>query len=304
MRQGPEEQRSGEAGAACVRAADWYAAWPAPVFASAPGGEARVRRYVGLPHEIEQPALHETVLCLHLGGPKRIRRRSAGAETLHDISPGQLTLLPAGQSNGWSVDGPVDFAHLVLRPELLARIAQEEFGREAMELPDTVGLDSPEISGLFRRLLPAVEGRGAAGRLYPDCLLVVLATTLMAEHAVRAGTAAPAFRKGGLAGWRLRRVVDYMAANLSHDIDLAELTALTGLSRAQFFRAFKQTTGSSPHRYLAAMRLDRAKALLESSELPVAEIAAAVGLSDAARFATHFRARFAVTPALFRLSRL
>jgi AraC family transcriptional regulator len=302
MRQGPEDQRSGEAGAAPVRAADWYASLPPPIFASAPGGEARVRRDVGLA-EVEQPALHETLLCLHLGGAKRIRRRRGGGETTHDVDAGMLSILPRGQASGWSVAGPADAAQLVLRPEFLARIACEEFDREGAELPDLIGLRNPEIEGLFRRLLPAVESRGAAGRLYPDCLLVVLATTLIAEHAVRAGAAAPAYRKGGLAGWRLRRVVDYMAANLAHDIDLAELTTLTGLSRAQFFRAFKQSTGSSPHRFLAGMRLDRAKALLETSELAVADIASAVGLGDTGRLTAAFRVRYAVSPSFFRLSR-
>jgi len=302
MRQGPEDQRCGEAGAARVHAADWYASLPPPIFASAPGGEARVRRDVGLA-EVEQPALHETLLCLHLGGAKRIRRRRGGGVTTHEVAAGTLSILPWGQANGWSVEGPADAAQLVLRPELLAQIACEELGREGAELPDLVGLRNPEIEGLFRRLLPAVENRGAAGRLYPDCLLVVLATTLVAEHAVRARPAAAAYSKGGLAGWRLRRVVDYMAANLAHDIDLAELTALTGLSRAQFFRAFKQSTGSSPHRFLAAMRLDHAKALLETSELAVADIASAVGLGDAGRLTAAFRVRFAVSPTLFRLGR-
>jgi transcriptional regulator GlxA family with amidase domain len=92
-----------------------------------------------------------------------------------------------------------------------------------------------------------------------------------------------------------------MAAHLAQEIDLEELTALTGLSRAQFYRAFKQSTGESPHRRLAAMRLDRARTLLETSEMALPEIAAAVGLGDAGRLTAAFRARYAVSPGLYRL---
>jgi len=301
MRQGPGEQRSGEKGSARVHAADWYASLPPPALASAPAGKARVRRYVGLA-DVDQPALHETLLCLHLGGAKRVRRRQGGGERSYDAAAGMLTIVAAGAASGWSVEGPADAAHLVLPPELLTRIAREELGRDGAELPDVVAFRSPEIEALFRRLLLAVGSSGASGRLYPDCLLVVLSTTLIAEHGVRPGPAIAGPCKGGMAGWRLRRVTDYMAAHLSHEIDLEELTALTGLSRAQFYRAFKQSTGESPHRHLAAMRLDRAKALLESSEMALPEIAAAVGLGDAGRLTAAFRARYAVSPNLLRLS--
>jgi len=109
--------------------------------------------------------------------------------------------------------------------------------------------------------------------------------------------------KGGLSGWRLRRVIDYMAANLAADVGLADLTTLTGLSRAQFFRAFRQSTGLSPHRYLSGLRLDKAQMLLDDTSLDLEAVADAVGLRAGARFSARFKQRFGVAPRLYRQSR-
>ena len=106
--------------------------------------------------------------------------------------------------------------------------------------------------------------------------------------------------RGGLPGWRLRRVVDFMTANLGRDIDVDELVTRCGLSRAQFFRAFRQTTGQTPHRYLVGLRLERAREMLETSGLAVAEVTRAVGMGSNAGFARLFQQRFGEQPARYR----
>lgn len=293
-----------------VSALDWYATMSAPVLARHEAeGHLSIRRYTGASAEMKQPALTDNLLCLHLGGPKKVQRWHGGRTSVHDVPLGALTIMPAWQVNRWQTTGPIDFAHVTLSQSLLGQVAQEEFDKEpkGCELLDLVGVSDPYLEQLFRSLLVAVEGRGAAGRLYPESLLVILSARLLSEHAVsgrkRAFPASSLAPKGGLAGWRLRRVADYMAANLASDIGLAELTALTGLSRAQFFRAFRQSTGLSPHRYHSMLRLERARALLEDTDLSVAEVAAAVGLLEGARFTARFRDRFGVVPRQFRLSR-
>ncbi|MDQ2859940.1 MAG: AraC family transcriptional regulator [Pseudomonadota bacterium] len=294
---------------ALVSPADWYSTMQPAALTLTPDdtGAASIRRFTDTCAEMHQPALSHNVLCMHLGGPKTVRRWRGGRTTVHDIDLGALTVLPAGQANRWVTHGPIDFAHLTLDAAFLHQIAIEEFDREpgACELIDSVGLRSPQLEGLFHRLLVASEGRGATGRLYPDSLVVVLTAAMLEEHSnLPARPSTPAAHKtGGLAGWRLRRVMDYMADKLRDDISLAELTALTVLSRAQFFRAFKQSTGSSPHRYLTRLRLEEARALLDGAELDVAQVGEAVGLGAGGRFSALFKTRFGVSPRLYRLSR-
>jgi transcriptional regulator GlxA family with amidase domain len=110
----------------------------------------------------------------------------------------------------------------------------------------------------------------------------------------------PEVGRGGLPGWRLRRVVDFMTENMARDIDVDELVTRCGLSRAQFFRAFRQSTGQTPHRYLVGLRLERARALLETTGLAVAEVTQAVGMGSNAGFARLFQQRFGEQPARYR----
>ena len=293
-----------------LSALDWYATMSAPAVARHDGaGHLSVRRYVGTAAEMKQPALSDNLLCMHLGGAKRVQRWHAGRMSLHDVDLGALTIMPARQVNRWRTTGPIDFAHVTLSEALLRQVALEEFDLEPhrCELLDRVGVRDPYLEHLFRDLLAAVEARADTGRLYPDSLLVILSARLLGNHAARIGTrsfpTASLAPKGGLAAWRLRRVIDYMTEHLASDIGLAELIALTGLSRAQFFRAFRQSTGQSPYRYQVMLRLEQARTLLEESDLSVAQVAAAVGLREGPRFSAQFRDRFGVAPRLFRLAR-
>lgn len=74
-------------------------------------------------------------------------------------------------------------------------------------------------------------------------------------------------RAGGLAGWQLKRALEVMNASLDRDLALSEPAALVGVSPHHFCRAFKQSTGVPPHRWLVACRVERAKELLEVSAL-------------------------------------
>jgi transcriptional regulator of acetoin/glycerol metabolism len=114
--------------------------------------------------------------------------------------------------------------------------------------------------------------------------------------------AAPSPARGGLPPGAIRRVREHVEAHLSESMDLAELAAIAGLSVYHFARAFKQTAGVTPHHYLVHRRIERAQEMLARSELPLSEIALAVGFSDQSHLARHFRQTLGVTPGQFRWS--
>ncbi|MEO0821966.1 MAG: AraC family transcriptional regulator [Pseudomonadota bacterium] len=98
----------------------------------------------------------------------------------------------------------------------------------------------------------------------------------------------------------LRRVMDYVEANLGGDLSLFELAGVACLSAAHFSRAFSATVGRSPSRYVAQRRVDRARTLLETVDYPLAEIAYCCGFSSQSHFTTCFRALVGATPAAYR----
>lgn len=295
---------------ALMASSDWHKVMAAPAWSSDRGTRARAHldRFTGIAPEVVQPALKDTVVCLHLGGPKRVHRWHDGHKSEQDVELGSLTFMPAGQANRWLIEGPVDFVHLTLTPGFLFQIAAEEFDREpaACEIMDRVGATDDYVARLFDALMRSLDGGRFEGRLYPESLLVVLTVALVRKYSRMGdrahGAAHPRMASGGLAAWQLRRVVDYMAEFIASDIALSDLTALTGLSRAHFFRAFKQSTGLSPHKFLTKMRMDQACMLLESSDRSIGEISTAMGFAKANLFATAFKRHVGLQPRLYKAS--
>lgn len=98
----------------------------------------------------------------------------------------------------------------------------------------------------------------------------------------------------------LLRAKDLADARYFEPLTVADLARAAGLSRAHFSREFRRTFGESPHGYLLTRRLERAAALLRTTDNGVAEICVAVGLSSVGSFTSSFRATFGVAPLQYR----
>jgi AraC-like DNA-binding protein len=112
----------------------------------------------------------------------------------------------------------------------------------------------------------------------------------------------PPTHRGGLPPGAMRRVHDHVDAHLSNSIDLAELSAVAGLSVFHFARQFKLSMGVTPHHYLVRRRVQRAQEMLVSTDLSLSDIAIAAGFSDQSHLARHFRQMVGMTPGQFRRS--
>jgi AraC-type DNA-binding domain-containing proteins len=106
----------------------------------------------------------------------------------------------------------------------------------------------------------------------------------------------------GLAAWQVRRVTEYMLANLDRPISLSELAQLVGLSRFHFCTAFRLATARTPGSWLTDQRICRAVALLEERKLSITEIALEVGYETPSSFTARFHQRMGVTPSEYRRS--
>lgn len=118
---------------------------------------------------------------------------------------------------------------------------------------------------------------------------------------IRQLSSAPKAR-GGLPPGVMRRVREYIDANLEANVGLDRLSEIAGLSRCHFARAFKQSAGATPHNFLIHRRLCKARDLLRDTNLPLAEIAVAAGFSDQSHFSRRFRQYVGVSPNAFRRS--
>ena len=98
----------------------------------------------------------------------------------------------------------------------------------------------------------------------------------------------------------LLRAKDLADARYFEPLDVDDLARAAGLSRAHFSREFRRAFGESPHAYLLTRRLERAAALLRTTDRSVAEICFSVGLQSVGSFTTSFTRTFGVSPTAYR----
>lgn len=100
----------------------------------------------------------------------------------------------------------------------------------------------------------------------------------------------------------LLRAKDLADVRFADRLTVDDMAAAAGLSRAHFSREFTRTFGESPRSYLQTRRLERAAAMLRSTDRRVAEICMDVGLESVGSFTTSFARAFGRTPTAYRAS--
>ena len=147
-------------------------------------------------------------------------------------------------------------------------------------------------------LLEEAHTESPSGRLYADSLIQTLTLHLLKNY-----TSANSVQEtlhGGLSGYKLRRVKEFIDANLEEDLSLAEIAEVADLSQFHFARSFRKTTGQTPQQYLMEQRIERAKQLLSTDDLPLVEVSLRTGFKNQSHFTTLFRKFTNLTPKLWR----
>ena len=106
--------------------------------------------------------------------------------------------------------------------------------------------------------------------------------------------------KGGLSPLNLKRINAIIESRPANPPSLDELIGEIGVSRRHFFRAFKQSTGKTPHSYVSEHRLKRAVDLLRATDLSATDIALGCGFSSSSHFTVAFKQAFGTGPSEFR----
>jgi AraC family transcriptional regulator len=219
-----------------------------------------------------------------------------GPHTIFDGLMPAGTLHVTGPSQPLSAEfrAPCDFIHFHVSNEYLRHrqdAARCGASQPIRDLNDFVVRDP--LAELLGRTL--VEGGRAGDGLYAES---VGQTLVM--HIARLELPRPTVN--ALPKWRLKRVQEYVDAHLDESISLADLAQAAGLSRMHFAAQFRAATGYRPHDYLLYQRIESAKAMLSSPDMPLAEIALNVGFQAQAHFSTVFKRLTGETPARWRFS--
>lgn len=252
--------------------------------------------------EILMPASDDHCIVLNLGASLFTyvsgKRRFEGP-----LPSGQVAIIPAGSS--WICRAEIPQVQtlllLYLRP-LFVRSAVSEFKlTNDIALMPQIGFKDKHICHVAMSLLHELNESNVVGRLYADSLATGLAIQLVRRYSalkdVQVG-------HGGMAPHKLRKAVALIDHHLSHEeegrVALRAVAKEVSMSYFHFSRAFKQSMGMTLTSYIADRRIERAKKMLEETELPIAEIALRSGFSSQSHFTTAFRRLAGATPKVFR----
>ena len=196
------------------------------------------------------------------------------------------------------LESPFDVLHFYVSRAAMDEIADDKGVPRIGGLDCERGIYDPTVWHLGQALAPAVDRPEEVGAMYAEHLL--LATHSYFAVAFGGMRRPDQRRRGGLAPWQIRCATELMIERLGDDLSLSEPARACGLSLSYFSRAFKQSVGAPPHRWLLLQRVQRAKSLLRNSDRSLAETAAACGFADQSHFTRVFSNVVGVSPGAWR----
>jgi len=265
--------------------------------ASDPSSGAIAHWKHGALHDVVEP-MTDHVVMTYTGSMQRLERRSGRSVAIGTARSGALTIIPAGSSARWDIPGPVNVVQLYLPHTTLERVAGEADTAAPGDLLERTGHPDPITSRLLMSAADVLEGSEALDALFRQQLTDLLATRLLAAHAGSPITFQPVM--GGLSPKALHRAIERLRSDSDADVSLAALASDAGLSRFHFCRAFKESTGLSPHAWLRQHRLEQAMDMLRDTNTSVVSVAAALGYASQTAFAAAFRKLTGETPSNWR----
>lgn len=206
----------------------------------------------------------------------------------------KITFLPAGcDVEGWSE---------IARPASLVAVyvdqsPDDKEPTDLAQLSPQLNFDDHMLRSALSRFQLMLHDPSLDTPGYAETLAILMAFEMTR---LSARQRQPVAHKGGLTARQVRLVVDYIESHLTEKTTISELAALLDLTRFHFIRAFKQVVGMPPHRFMVQRRVDRAKELLETAELPVSEVATRAGFSSVTQLTKAFRRTVGATPSAFR----
>jgi AraC family transcriptional regulator len=217
------------------------------------------------------------------------------AKPASHVLPDTYHLIPSGKPHVGSWNEGSEVVVVLLDRRQLETAAGELMQRTKYRLEEEIWGADPviqSVAGMLRREFLS----GITDPLFLEALRNVLS-----GHLVRSFAASgPRVTRGRLNARMLRQVLERVEEKLDGDLTIETLAAHCGMGTHRFSQVFKQSVGLSPYSYIMGLRITRAKHLLATTSLSVAEIAYKVGWASQSHFATAFRRHTQYTPQGYR----
>ena len=251
------------------------------------------------------PGVAEPFIVRVLSGAAVVEERELGGPWLKTrVEAGDffLTASNSPYELRWKAIGPEPFGtmHLHLGLPIFARAIEEAFEKnlETIHLRDVSGFKDTFLAALLEELRGEVSSGRPASPLFVQGVAQALAVHLARNYTEL--TKDVQEYKGGLPGFKLRKITELMAAHLEEEFSLIRLAQEADMSEFHFSRLFKRTTGLTPSQYFIHLRMEKARRLLRETTKSVIEIGLEVGYTSPSHFAQVFRREVGIPPSEYR----
>jgi AraC family transcriptional regulator len=212
--------------------------------------------------------------------------------------PGTIFLTGPGDIPQRQSKGEVEFLAFEIAPKFILWAADELVTGKPFEVQQLWAARDDQLRYIMLTLHHELLAKCPSGRLFGEYMGLSFATALLTNH-----SSLPArlnHYRGGLSPYKLRQVTDFVNDNLSCNLSLADMANLLQMGPCHFARAFKESTGLSPHQYVLRRRVERALQMLKETRVNLADIAYDLGFSSQGHFTTVFSKFVGVSPSSYR----
>lgn len=253
---------------------------------SSPSGFSVVRR-INRPGSVLQRAISEHRVSLHLSRSTRSVCSESGRSYVR--IRGDIDITPADEPLGYVCNEDSTWLELRIPPPLLQRVADESRLPSArVRLGARHLVRDASLSHLALAIESGPPTDTPSERRYLDTLGAALALRLLSRPEP-VSESAPASAM-------IQRVTAFIESNLDAALSLEQLASVAGISSSHLQREFRAELGTSPHRYIAVRRVERARELLLQRSLPASEVALVAGFSHQSHMARWMRRVLGQTP--------
>jgi AraC family transcriptional regulator len=245
------------------------------------------------------PECQSTELIIAIGhSPMIIKRRLSGKLREENTQIGDIQVNPAYSPHGTSWEQPISFSLLMLRSTELANAIFNYADPDSVEVLPHFSQPDSLIYGVGQTLKSQIEQGITASKIYLESIRSMVTYHILENYSNR--KIVDINTQGGLPQKSLKKVIEYIHAHFQEDFGLTELASLTGFSIRYFSELFKISTGHSPFDYLLKFRLTKALHLLETTKLPIFDVAFRTGFSSTSNFSRAFRRHYSTCPNKYR----
>jgi AraC family transcriptional regulator len=247
----------------------------------------------------------DQLLVLHRDGPVQVENLCDRQVGRRLVPAGGIHLVAPGQDFGVRLTSALETVHVYVRRAVIEEVALEMIDGDPahVQVGSRIVEDDAVLRSLIEASAQALDGNDGGSSMFADYISRTIAAQLIRTYSGSRLRSPQAVGDAVNLSPIVAEAVEYMHENIDRPISLEDVAQATNRSPSHIVRVFRAELGVPPHRYLIALRVEKARRLLEKTSMSIAEIAYECGFAHQEHLTRLFRRHCDATPAAYRRSK-